>query len=196
LIVDGAVIIVENSIRRLGMATQGTKVLKLEERLQVVYEATNEVIRPSLFGVAIITLVYIPIFSLTGIEGKMFHPMAITVIIALLSAMVLSITFIPAAVALFITGKVSEKNNPIMRGAEWIYAPVLEASLRFRWLVIALALFTVTGVGWLASTMGSEFIPQLDEGDVTVQALRPPGTSLQQSYRYARHSRTPLDGVS
>jgi cobalt-zinc-cadmium resistance protein CzcA len=107
--------------------------------------------------------------------------MAITVIIALLSAMVLSITFIPAAVALFITGKVSEKNNPIMRGAEWIYAPVLEASLRFRWLVIALALFTVTGVGWLASTMGSEFIPQLDEGDVTVQALRPPGTSLQQS---------------
>jgi cobalt-zinc-cadmium resistance protein CzcA len=181
LIVDGAVIIVENSIRRLGMATQGTKVLKLEERLQVVYEATNEVIRPSLFGVAIITLVYIPIFSLTGIEGKMFHPMAITVIIALLSAMVLSITFIPAAVALFITGKVSEKNNPIMRGAEWIYAPVLEASLRFRWLVIALALFTVTGVGWLASTMGSEFIPQLDEGDVTVQALRPPGTSLQQS---------------
>src|SRR6056300_313981 len=181
LIVDGAVIIVENSIRRLGMATQGTKVLKLEERLQVVYEATNEVIRPSLFGVAIITLVYIPIFSLTGIEGKMFHPMAITVIIALLSAMVLSITFIPAAVALFITGKVSEKKNPIMRGAEWIYAPVLEASLRFRWLVIALALFTVTGVGWLASTMGSEFIPQLDEGDVTVQALRPPGTSLQQS---------------
>ncbi len=181
LIVDGAVIIVENSIRRLGMATQGTKVLKLEERLQVVYEATNEVIRPSLFGVAIITLVYIPIFSLTGIEGKMFHPMAITVIIALLSAMVLSITFVPAAVALFITGKVSEKKNPIMRGAEWIYAPVLEASLRFRWLVIALALFTVTGVGWLASTMGSEFIPQLDEGDVTVQALRPPGTSLQQS---------------
>ena len=123
--------------------------------------------------------------------------MAITVIIALLSAMVLSITFIPAAVALFITGKVSEKNNPIMRGAEWIYAPVLEASLRFRWLVIALALFTVTGV-WLglASTMGSEFIPQLDEGDVTVQALRPPGTSLHAIYRYARHSRTPLDGVS
>ncbi|MDC0413943.1 CusA/CzcA family heavy metal efflux RND transporter, partial [Gammaproteobacteria bacterium] len=108
LIVDGAVIIVENSIRRLGMATQGTKVLSLKERLQVVYEATNEVIRPSLFGVAIITLVYIPIFSLTGIEGKMFHPMALTVIIALLSAMVLSISFVPAAVALFITGKVSE----------------------------------------------------------------------------------------
>ena len=181
LIVDGAVIIVENSIRRLGMATHGNTVLGLKERLQVVYEATNEVIRPSLFGVAIITLVYIPIFSLTGIEGKMFHPMALTVIMALLSAMVLSLTFVPAAVALFITGKVSEKKNPVMRVAEWVYKPVLQASLRLRWLVVIIALSVVSGAGWLASTMGSEFIPQLDEGDVTVQALRPPGTSLQQS---------------
>jgi len=181
LIVDGAVIIVENSIRRLGMATQGKNMLSLKERLQVVFEATNEVIRPSLFGVAIITLVYVPIFSLTGIEGKMFHPMAITVIIALLSAMVLSLTFVPAAVALFVTGKVSEKKNPIMKGAEWVYKPLLQASLRFRWLMVIFALSAVGGAGWLASTMGSEFIPQLDEGDVTVQALRPPGTSLQQS---------------
>jgi cobalt-zinc-cadmium resistance protein CzcA len=181
LIVDGAVIIVENSIRRRGMATQGKNMLSLKERLQVVFEATNEVIRPSLFGVAIITLVYVPIFSLTGIEGKMFHPMAITVIIALLSAMVLSLTFVPAAVALFVTGKVSEKKNPIMKGAEWVYKPLLQASLRFRWLMVIFALSAVGGAGWLASTMGSEFIPQLDEGDVTVQALRPPGTSLQQS---------------
>ena len=181
LIVDGAVIIVENSIRRLGMATQGKNMLSLKERLQVVFEATNEVIRPSLFGVAIITLVYVPIFSLSGIEGKMFHPMAITVIIALLSAMVLSLTFVPAAVALFVTGKVSEKKNPIMKGAEWVYKPLLQASLRFRWLMVIFALSAVGGAGWLASTMGSEFIPQLDEGDVTVQALRPPGTSLQQS---------------
>ncbi|MEQ8315080.1 MAG: CusA/CzcA family heavy metal efflux RND transporter [Gammaproteobacteria bacterium] len=181
LIVDGAVIIVENSIRRLGMATQGNTVLGLKERLQVVFEATNEVIRPSLFGVAIITLVYVPIFTLTGIEGKMFHPMAITVIIALLSAMVLSLTFVPAAVAIFVTGKVSEKKNPIMKGAEWAYRPVLQASLRFRWLMVIFSLSAVGGAGWLASTMGSEFIPQLDEGDVTVQALRPPGTSLQQS---------------
>ena len=181
LIVDGAVIIVENSIRRLGMATRGQATLSLKERLEVVYEATHEVIKPSLFGVAIITLVYLPIFSLSGIEGKMFHPMAITVVMALLAAMVLSITFVPAAVALFITGKVSEKHNPIMRGAEWIYGPVLKASLRLRWLVLLLAFSTIAGTGWLASTMGSEFIPQLDEGDVTVQALRTPGTSLQQS---------------
>ena len=181
LIVDGAVIIVENSIRLLGMATRGQATLSLKERLEVVYEATHEVIKPSLFGVAIITLVYLPIFSLSGIEGKMFHPMAITVVMALLAAMVLSITFVPAAVALFITGKVSEKHNPIMRGAEWIYGPVLQASLRLRWLVLLLAFSTIAGTGWLASTMGSEFIPQLDEGDVTVQALRTPGTSLQQS---------------
>ncbi|MCP5348387.1 MAG: CusA/CzcA family heavy metal efflux RND transporter [Gammaproteobacteria bacterium] len=181
LIVDGAVIIVENSIRRLGLATHRDSVLSLKERMEVVFEATNEVIRPSLFGVAIITLVYIPIFTLTGIEGKMFHPMAITVIIALMSAMILSLTFVPAAVALFITGKVSEKKNPVMQSAEWVYKPVLKASLHLRWLVVVIAVSAVGGAGWLASTMGSEFIPQLDEGDVTVQALRPPGTSLQQS---------------
>lgn len=181
LIVDGAVIIVENSIRRLGIATQSTSKLLLKDRLQVVYEATTEVIKPSLFGVAIITLVYLPIFSLTGIEGKMFHPMAITVVMALISAMILSITFVPAAVALFVTGKISIKKNPIMRVVEWVYKPVLSASLKFRWLVVVFALFTVFSAGWLASTMGSEFIPQLDEGDVTVQALRTPGTSLQQS---------------
>lgn len=181
LIVDGAVIIVENSIRRLGIATQGTSKLLLKDRLQVVYEATSEVIKPSLFGVAIITLVYLPIFSLTGIEGKMFHPMAITVVMALISAMVLSITFVPAAVALFVTGKISVKKNPIMRVVEWVYKPILSASLKFRWLVVVFALLMVFGAGWLASTMGSEFIPQLDEGDVTVQALRTPGTSLQQS---------------
>lgn len=181
LIVDGAVIIVENSIRRLGLATKGDTVLSLKERLQVVYEATNEVIRPSLFGVAIITLVYMPIFALSGIEGKMFHPMAITVVMALIAAMVLSITFIPAAVAIFVTGKVSDKANPIMRIAEWAYEPLLLLSLRLRWLVVAVALSIILGAGWLAGTLGSEFIPQLDEGDVTIQALRTPGTSLQQS---------------
>jgi len=181
LIVDGAVIIVENSIRRLGLATKGDTILSLKERLQVVYEATNEVIRPSLFGVAIITLVYMPIFALSGIEGKMFHPMAITVVMALIVAMVLSITFVPAAVAIFVTGKVSDKANSIMRIAEWVYKPLLMLSLGFRWLVVAVALSTILGAGWLASTLGSEFIPQLDEGDVTIQVLRTPGTSLQQS---------------
>ena len=181
LIVDGAVIIVENSIRRLGMAYHGRESLSLKERLHVVYKATSEVIRPSLFGVTIITLVYLPIFSLTGIEGKMFHPMASTVVMALIAAMILSLTFVPAAVALFVRGRVSEKKNVLMRGAETVYRPVLALALRFRWAVVTLAIVVVSASAWLASTMGSEFIPQLDEGDVTIQALRTPGTSLQQS---------------
>jgi cobalt-zinc-cadmium resistance protein CzcA len=181
LIVDGAVIIVENSIRRLGLAYDGKDSLSLKERLNVVYKATSEVIRPSLFGVTIITLVYLPIFSLTGIEGKMFHPMASTVVMALLAAMLLSLTFVPAAVALFVRGKVSERKNMVMRGAEMAYRPVLDLALRFRWLVAGLAIVIAATSGWLASTMGSEFIPQLDEGDITIQALRTPGTSLQQS---------------
>jgi len=181
LIIDGAVIIVENSIRRLGLATANRDALPLKERLEVVFSATSEVIRPSLFGVLIITLVYLPIFSLSGIEGKMFHPMASTVVMALIAAMILSVTFVPAAVALFITGKVSEKNNFIMQGAERLYFPILTLALRLRWLVVALAFVAVGGAGWIASQLGSEFIPQLDEGDLTVQALRTPGTSLQQS---------------
>lgn len=182
LIVDGAVIIVENAVRRLGIATRiGTGELPLKERLHVVYQATNEVIRPSLFGVGIITLVYLPIFSLTGIEGKMFHPMANTVVLALLGAMLLSVTFVPAAVAIFVKGAATEKPNPVMRIAAHAYRPVLELALKARYLVLALAFAVVVACGWLATTLGSEFIPQLDEGDITVQALRTPGTSLQQS---------------
>ena len=126
LIVDGAVIIVENCIRRLSEAQHGhDNRLPLKERLQLVYEATTEVIRPALFGVAIITVVYIPIFSLTGVEGKMFHPMAATVVMALLAAMVLSLTVVPAAVAVFMTGKITEKQSPIIKAAKWGYRPAL-----------------------------------------------------------------------
>jgi len=182
LIVDGAVIIVENCIRHLGLARhQQGMALNLTDRMQVVYRATSEVIRPSLFGVTIITLVYLPIFTLTGIEGKMFHPMAITVVMALVVAMILSVTFVPAAVALFITGKVSEKENVIIRLAKAGYLPVLQAALRFRWLVVSVAFVAVFLCGWLATSLGSEFIPQLDEGDITIQALRTPGTGLDQA---------------
>ena len=180
LIVDGAVIIVENCIRRLSQAQHNGQ-LPLRERLQLVYEATNEVIRPSLFGVAIITVVYLPIFSLTGVEGKMFHPMAATVVMALLSAMVLSLTVVPAAVAVFLRGKISEKEGSVISGAKSLYKPALLVAMKFRWLVLGGATALVVVCLWLATTLGSEFIPELDEGDIALHALRIPGTGLEQS---------------
>lgn len=182
LIVDGAVIIVENAIRRLAQSQKiNGGVLDLKQRLEVVYQATTEVIRPALFGVAIITVVYIPIFTLTGVEGKMFHPMAATVVMALLAAMVLSLTLVPAAVALFMSGKVSEKDNPVILAGKSAYRPVLTFALRFKYLVLLCATVLVLGCGWLMTTLGSEFVPQLDEGDIALHALRIPGTSLEQS---------------
>ena len=182
LIVDGAVIIVENCVRRLSEAQRGRDTaLSLKERLDTVYASTSEVIRPSLFGVGIITVVYIPLFALTGVEGKMFHPMAATVVMALIAALVLSLTFVPAAVALLLTGKVSEKESPVIRGAAMVYAPLLRMALRARLPVVAAAVALVLVCGWLASRMGSEFIPSLDEGDIALHALRIPGTALGQA---------------
>ena len=180
LIVDGAVIIVENAIRRLSHAQQSGQ-LALRERLNVAYEATAEVIRPSLFGVAIITVVYIPIFSLTGVEGKMFHPMAATVVMALISAMILSVTVVPAAVAIFLKGNISEKESVIIRGAKSAYKPILLLALKFRWVVVSAATLLVVVCLWLATTLGSEFIPQLNEGDIALHAMRIPGTGLEQA---------------
>lgn len=184
LIVDGAVIVVENAIRRLSIAQrQAGGILPLKDRLQVVFEATNEVIRPSLFGVAIITVVYIPLFSLTGVEGKMFEPMAATVIIALVSAMIFTLTIVPAAVATFMSGSVREKESLIISGAKWLYRPVLLLSLKLRWVVLLVAAILVTVSINMASKMGSEFIPQLNEGDIALHALRSIGTSLEQSIK-------------
>ncbi|MFY8142773.1 MAG: efflux RND transporter permease subunit [Caulobacter sp.] len=182
LIVDGAVIIVENCLRRLGQAQhQQGRLLSRDERFSLVASAAGEVIRPSLFGVLIITLVYVPIFALTGVEGKMFHPMAITVVIALTAALVLSLTFVPAAVAMFVTGKVEEKESPIMRGARRFYEPALEMALRLRVVFVTGAVVLVAIAGLAASRMGSEFVPNLDEGDIAMHALRIPGTSLSQA---------------
>jgi len=182
LIVDGAVIIIENCLRRLGMRQKELgRLLTRDERFEETARAAAEVIRPSLFGVLIITLVYVPIFALTGVEGKMFHPMAFTVIFALTSAMILSLTFVPAAVAMIVTGKVEEKPNILMRGAARVYAPLLDIALRFRWLMVAGAVALVAVAATGASRMGSEFIPQLDEGDIALHALRIPGTSLSQA---------------
>tara|TARA_R110001599_G_scaffold136806_11_gene315372 strand:+ start:1378 stop:4494 length:3117 start_codon:yes stop_codon:yes gene_type:complete len=186
LIVDGAVIIVENCLRRLGLATAGGKTLPEDERLNLVFEATNEVIRPAIFGVGIITAVYIPIFALTGVEGKMFHPMAITVVMALSSALLLALSFVPASVALLFKGPVAEHDNALMRAARRAYAPLLAAALKLRLPVIVAALALVLGCGLIAARLGSEFIPSLDEGDVALHALRIPGTSLTQAVQMQR----------
>ena len=180
LIVDGAVIIVENCLRRLGEAGRNGQ-LELKERLAVVFDATHEVIRPALFGVFIITAVYLPIFALTGVEGKMFHPMAITVVIALVSAMILSVTFVPAGVALLFRKPIEAKENAIVRSARRLYRPTLQVALRLRWVIVAGAIVLVIVSGLAATRLGLEFVPNLDEGDIAMHALRIPGTSLDQS---------------
>ena len=184
LIVDGAVIIIENCLRRFGMEQHKLgRLLTKEERFDLASKATAEVIKPSIFGILIITVVYLPIFSLTGVEGKMFHPMAFTVVVALLSAMVLSITFVPAAVATFITGKVHEKENIVIRGAKTVYEPMLRWSVANPLPIVLVAVVLVVISMFSVTKMGSEFVPNLDEGDIAVQALRAPGTSLTESVR-------------
>jgi cobalt-zinc-cadmium resistance protein CzcA len=183
LIVDGAVIIVENCLRRLSQAASHGQQLPLAERLRLVTQATREVVRPAMFGVFIITAVYVPILALTGVEGKMFHPMAITVIIALLSAMVLSLTFVPAGVAFLFRNPRPEKHNIVMQKAHAWYEPVLAFALRRRWTMMIGAVVLTLACGLLATRMGSEFIPNLDEGDIAMHALRIPGTSLSQAIR-------------
>jgi cobalt-zinc-cadmium resistance protein CzcA len=182
IIVDGAVIIVENCIRRLGEEQhRAGRLLNLPERFGIVREATTEVVRPSLFGTFIIMIVYLPILTLSGVEGKMFKPMADTVLLALTGAMIFSLTFVPAGVAIFISGKVSEKENFFMRVAKNFYVPLLHKAVHARGRIITAAAVLVVICLLIASRMGSEFVPSLDEGDAAVQTLRIPGTSLTQS---------------
>jgi len=182
LIVDGALIIVENCLLRMAQEQHRVgRELERRERLRVVSEATREVWRPSLVSVVVVVLVNLPIFALAGIEGKMFRPMAFTVVVALIAALVLSVTFLPAAVALFMTGRVAENENAIVRGAKRVYAPALQWALHHRGPVVASAVLMVLGSAWLASRMGAEFIPQLNEGDIAVHALRVTGTGVEQA---------------
>ncbi|MDP3069294.1 MAG: CusA/CzcA family heavy metal efflux RND transporter [Opitutaceae bacterium] len=184
LIVDGAVIIIENCLRRFGHEQHRlNRLLTKPERFALAAEATTEVIKPSIFGVFIITVVYVPIFALTGIEGKMFHPMAFTVVTALLGAMILSVTFVPAAVAIFVTGKVSEQDNVAIRGAKALYRPVLRFVMTVRPAAALAAVVLLVLAGFTATRMGTEFIPNLDEGDIALHALRIPGTSLTQAVK-------------
>lgn len=182
IIIDGAVVIVENCVRRLAhtQAHYG-RPLTRAERFHEVFLASKESRRPLLFGQLIIMVVYLPIFALTGVEGKMFHPMAFTVVAALVGAMILSVTFIPAAVALFIGNRVSEKENFLMVQAKRWYGPLLDRVTAAKAVVLAAAAVAVVLCGLIATRMGSEFVPSLNEGDFAIQALRIPGTSLSQS---------------
>ncbi|MEP7073133.1 MAG: CusA/CzcA family heavy metal efflux RND transporter, partial [Nitrosospira sp.] len=179
LIVDGAIVIVENSIRRLAheQARLG-RILTPAERFTVVFDASREARRVLIYGELIIMVVYLPIFALSGVEGKMFHPMAFTVVIALVGAMILSVTFVPAAIALFLSGKVAEKESPAVAWARKIYLPMLAAAMRNKGLTVTLAVVILVLSGLLTTRMGSEFVPSLDEGDIALHAIRIPGTSL------------------
>jgi cobalt-zinc-cadmium resistance protein CzcA len=182
IIIDGAVVIVENCVRRLAHAQEHYKrPLTRAERFHEVFAASKEARRPLLFGQLIIMIVYLPIFALTGVEGKMFHPMAFTVVIALIGAMILSITFIPAAVALFIGKKVAEKENALMRFAKRGYEPLLSRAMVNKPVVLTFAGVMIAISILIGTRLGSEFVPNLNEGDFAIQALRIPGTSLTQS---------------
>ncbi len=182
LIVDGGVIIAENCLRYLAeMQHAFRRQLTLKERLETVARAAKEMIQPSVYGQAIIILVYVPLLTFTGVEGKMFEPMALTVIIALAAAFVLSLTFVPALIAILITGRVDEKENTIVRGLKSAYRPVLGSALRRPLFYVSSATILFLGAVLVFSQLGQEFIPTLDEKNLAMHALRIPSTSLTQS---------------
>ncbi len=182
IVVDGAVVMVENMLRRFAEKQRELgRTLTARERLHETLQGGTEVARPTLFGVGIIMIVYLPILTLTGIEGKMFRPMAQVVLLALAGALVLAFTFVPALVALLLRGRVSEVESPAIRGVRRLYVPGLQWALRRRRLVVGGAIALVALCGWIATRLGSEFVPTLDERDIAIHALRIPGTSLEQA---------------
>ncbi|WP_312969120.1 efflux RND transporter permease subunit [Acinetobacter gerneri] len=184
IIVDGAVVIVENCIRRLAEAQHlKGRLLTRAERFKEVFLAAKQARRPLIFGQLIILVVYLPIFALSGVEAKLFHPMAMTVVLALLGAMILSVTFVPAAVALFVTNKVQEKETRLMVWLKSRYEKILNHAYEFRGFVLTIAGCILFLTAILATKMGSEFAPQLSEGDFAVQQMRSPSTGLEQSLR-------------
>lgn len=182
LIVDGAVIIVENCLSRLAARQHHLgRLLSLEERLSEVLHATREMVQPSVFGQAIIITVYLPILALEGVEGKMFHPMAATVIMALVAAFVLSLTLIPALVGIFFTGSIEEKENRFLAKAHALYVPALSWAMREHKKAMGMALGTFAVAVVIFTQLGQEFVPTLDEKDVAMHALRIPSTGIKQS---------------
>ena len=182
LIIDGAVVMVENIVRQLGERQhQLGRNLTPEERSSVVLSASKQVGAPMFFGVVIITVVYLPILSLSGVEGKMFHPMAFTVILALTGALLLALTLMPVLCTYFLSGRITEKDNFLIRGVKFIYRPSLYLALRFRYLSVIVALGLMAGAGFLFSKLGAEFVPKLDEGAITTMVYKEVGMSLEKS---------------
>jgi cobalt-zinc-cadmium resistance protein CzcA len=187
LIVDGAVIIVENCLRRLGQRqAELGRLLTRQERLETVFQASKQVRSATAFGEAVIITVYVPILTLSGIEGKMFQPMALTVIMALAAAFVLSLTFVPAMVALCVTGRVQERENVVIRGAKRLYEPAVAWALRWRYAVVMAATVLFGGSLLLFRSLGQEFAPTLAELDILVHAIRVPSTSVSQATKMQR----------
>ncbi|EXB47666.1 cobalt-zinc-cadmium resistance protein CzcA [Acinetobacter baumannii] len=184
IIVDGAVVIVENCIRRLAEAQHlKGRLLTRSERFTEVFLAAKQARRPLIFGQIIIMVVYLPIFALAGVEAKMFHPMAMTVVLALLGAIILSVTFVPAAVALFITGEVKEKESRWMMTLKKGYAGLLDKAYAFRYVVVTAAVSILILTSAIATRVGSEFAPQLSEGDFALQLMRAPSTGIEESLK-------------
>ena len=184
LLIDGAVVIVENVVRQLGIRQHELgRRLTSEERSQIVLAASKQVAHPMFFGVVIITIVYIPILALTGIEGKMFHPMAVTVMLALTGALVLALTLMPVLCSFLLRGRIGEGDNFVIRAAKNIYEPLLRVVLAARWLVVMVAIAVFAGSLWLFTHLGAEFVPKLDEGSITSMLYKPVGMSLDESVR-------------
>ncbi|WP_180144625.1 efflux RND transporter permease subunit [Acinetobacter sp. YH12052] len=184
IIVDGAVVIVENCIRRLAHAQQILKrPLTQNERFKEVFLAARQARRPLIFGQLIILVVYLPIFALSGVEAKMFHPMALTVVLALVAAIILSITFVPAAVALWVKGEIKETESRWMNWLKKQYLQILNKAFHYKAVVMTFALCLLLITGLLSTKIGSEFAPQLSEGDFAVQLMRSPSTGLEESLR-------------
>jgi heavy metal efflux system protein len=182
LIVDGSIIIIENCLRRLAERQHAEgRLLTLPERLHEVFEASKEMVRPTVYGQAIILLVFAPLLTFTGVEGKMFTPMAITVMLALVGAFILSLTFVPAMVAILIRGKVAEKEVKAIAWTKERYEPVLRRVIARPWPWLGVGVGTFVLAGLIFMTLGREFIPQLDEGDLLATTIRIPSTSLDQS---------------
>ena len=182
LIVDGAIIIAENCLRHMAeRQCELGRTLSLNERLDTVTMSATEMIRPTVYGQAIIILVYVPLLTFTGVEGKTFAPMAMTVVIALITAFVLSLTFVPAMIAIFVSARVQETESFIVRGLKTLYQPALATATRSSIAVIAAAIFLCVGAALLFERLGQEFTPTLDEKNIVMDVTRIPSTSIEQS---------------